>query len=178
MWFFDHEWYDDEFLVKGPMGKSLNVQSEGYHIIFAGGTGILPFMDLIAQVCYFNLGLNHLLGNEKTGRIKEGFKLKVYVSFRDRQEAIGLDMLTALESYCKQNNADNFELEVRISNESKGGRWNDAWIDKQLEGHNRKTVQKIWVCGPPVMNETFDIRFKAINEADPARFGPGLIEVI
>lgn len=80
-------------------------------------------------MCYFNLGLNHLLGNKQTGRITDGFKLKLYVSFRDRNEAIGLDMLEALEAYCQRNSADNFELIVRISNESKGGRWNDAWID-------------------------------------------------
>ena len=163
VWFFDHQ-EDDEFLVKGPMGKSLGVQNSGLHIIFAGGTGILPFMDLVAQLCYFNLGLNHLLGNKQTGRITDGFKLKLYVSFRDRNEAIGLDMLEALESYCKRNSADNFELIVRISNESKGGRWNDAWIDQQLADHSSKTVKKIWVCGPPVMNETFDRKFKTMCE--------------
>lgn len=37
-----------EFEVKGPMGKSLNVHTAGLHVAFAGGTGILPFMDLIA----------------------------------------------------------------------------------------------------------------------------------
>jgi NAD(P)H-flavin reductase len=33
--------------VKGPMGKSLNVASSGLHIAFAGGTGVLPFIDLV-----------------------------------------------------------------------------------------------------------------------------------
>lgn len=37
-----------EFEVKGPMGKSLNVLPHGQHVAFAAGTGILPFMDLVA----------------------------------------------------------------------------------------------------------------------------------
>jgi hypothetical protein len=39
---------NEQFEVKGPMGKSLNVQTTGLHIAFGAGTGVLPFMDLVA----------------------------------------------------------------------------------------------------------------------------------
>lgn len=39
---------NDDFEVRGPMGKALNPQKAGLHMAFAGGTGILPFMDLVA----------------------------------------------------------------------------------------------------------------------------------
>ena len=41
----------------GPMGKGLSVQSEGIHIAFAGGTGTLTFIDLVAHLILENLGL-------------------------------------------------------------------------------------------------------------------------
>jgi len=40
--------FECDFEVKGPMGKSLNVHPDGLHLAFAAGTGILPFMDLVA----------------------------------------------------------------------------------------------------------------------------------
>lgn len=37
-----------KYIIYGPkgLGLRLNTKSEGNHIIFAGGTGILPFLDL------------------------------------------------------------------------------------------------------------------------------------
>jgi ferredoxin-NADP reductase len=39
------------------MGKPLGIESSGTYVCFAGGTGLLPFMDLIAQLAYANLGM-------------------------------------------------------------------------------------------------------------------------
>lgn len=38
------------FQVKGPMGQGLQVNPRGKHIAFTAGTGVLPFMDLIAHL--------------------------------------------------------------------------------------------------------------------------------
>ena len=38
------------FELKGPLGKGLEVQPTGVHVVFAAGTGILCFVDLIAAV--------------------------------------------------------------------------------------------------------------------------------
>lgn len=164
-------WYE----VKGPMGKSLNVQSTGTHFAFAAGTGVLPFMDLIAQLAFYNLGMKHLLGSKT---FEDGFKLKFYVSFQSRKDAIGLELLEALQDFCKKHLKDNFELNLRISNEGKQRRWDSSFIEEQLKGFNSISVPKVWVCGPPVMSETFDKTFDAIKTADPARFGTGVLEVL
>jgi len=54
----------------------LKVQSEGVHIAFAAGTGVLTFMDLVAQIALFNLGFGRNLGKEsyahQTEFIEEG----------------------------------------------------------------------------------------------------------
>ena len=42
-------------IVKGPMGKSLQVESTGEYIAFASGTGVLRFLDLIAHLALTNL---------------------------------------------------------------------------------------------------------------------------
>ena len=164
-----------EFEVKGPMGKSLNVNPSGLHVAFAGGTGILPFMDLIGHVAFFNLGLTHLLGSKTEQRISDDFKLKVYISNPTRQSSIGLTLLEALEKYCKKNGMQNFELVVRISNEGKSRRWDGDFIQEQL---GALTPKKVWVCGPPVMSETFDRKFAEMKAADPQRFGTGILEVL
>jgi|APCry1669189241_1035207.scaffolds.fasta_scaffold47007_1 hypothetical protein len=38
------------FKVIGPMGKSLGHSSDGTHVAFVGGTGILPILDFVAYV--------------------------------------------------------------------------------------------------------------------------------
>ena len=40
----------EEFMVKGPMGKGLQLKKEGTHVAFVGGTGVLVFLDLVAAI--------------------------------------------------------------------------------------------------------------------------------
>ena len=73
-------------------------------------------MDLIAQLAFANLGILDRLGQHKRDRIiSSEFKLKLYVSFSRRSEAIGLDLLFALQNYCKRAKIDNFDLYLRLS---------------------------------------------------------------
>jgi hypothetical protein len=44
-------------MIKGPMGKGLDLASNGIHIAFTAGTGVLPFLDLVAYLIRLNLGL-------------------------------------------------------------------------------------------------------------------------
>ncbi len=37
------------------MGKGLDLKSEGVHIAFTAGTGILPFLDLVAFLIRYHL---------------------------------------------------------------------------------------------------------------------------
>lgn len=159
------------------MGKSLNISSSGLHVAFAAGTGILPFMDLIAHVAFLNLGLGHLLGSKAESRIGDDFKLKVYVSNLTRKSCIGLDLLEALQQYCRKTGLTNFELVLRISNEGKAPRWDGNFIAEQLSGF-KEAPKKVWVCGPPVMSETFDRKFAEIKASNPDRYGTGVLEVL
>jgi len=52
------------------MGKPLGIESTGTYVCFAGGTGILPFMDMIGQLVLANLGLTKVLGQSQNDSIK------------------------------------------------------------------------------------------------------------
>ena len=45
-----------------------------------------------------------------------------------------------------------FILHTRFSDQ-KGARWDEEFITSHLKG---KQAEKVWVCGPPLMEESFD----------------------
>jgi len=44
-----------DFKVEGLMGKGIHVKEKGVYIAFTAGTGILTFLDLVAQILIDNL---------------------------------------------------------------------------------------------------------------------------
>ncbi len=48
----------------GPMGKGLDIQSDGTHLAFTAGTGILVFVDLVAHLIRRNLDMMQSLEHE------------------------------------------------------------------------------------------------------------------
>lgn len=42
------------FVMTGPTGKGLSIQSSGVHIAFAAGTGVLVYLDLVAMLILRN----------------------------------------------------------------------------------------------------------------------------
>ncbi len=91
-----------KFHVKGPMGKGLNLkQTGGTHIALTGGTGVLPFLDLVAYMIRYNLGLIDNL--QSTSFIENPtFKFVLYVSHASFSEAIGRDLCKGLSSICEK----------------------------------------------------------------------------
>ena len=55
---------------------------------------------------------------------------------------------------------ENFHLTVRLSEgnkyRKKPQRWDEDYIEKELMPYSGK-INKIWVCGPPMLNQSFDI---------------------
>ncbi len=60
------------------MGKGLDIQQDGIHIAFTGGTGILVFIDLVAHLIRKNLGQ---LDTTEEKQLSKGFTFILYVSF-------------------------------------------------------------------------------------------------
>jgi len=68
-----------------------------------------------------------------------------------------LDLLEGLQHLTDKQQLKNFELVIRISSKQKQ-RWDETFILRQLENISMqpKPLNRLWVCGPPVMNELFD----------------------
>jgi NAD(P)H-flavin reductase len=73
----------EKYMIKGPLGKGLELQKEGVHMAFTAGTGCLVFLDLVAHLIRKNLGL--LTKEEGEMLSSTNFKFILYVSFRSRQ---------------------------------------------------------------------------------------------
>lgn len=84
------------------------------------------------------------------------------MSYPRRSDAVALELFEALDNYCKRIANNNFSLHVRLSQENVNPeRWNEAFIRQEIGKFAVKDIRKVWVCGPPVMNETFDRVFSA-----------------
>lgn len=136
------------FEVQGPMGKGLGFKREGVHVAFTAGTGCLVFVDLVAHLLRKNL---KLLTAEEDQQLSSDFKFIFYVSFPTIKEALALELCQGLADLNKERGFKNFEFRPRFSSES--GHWDTAFLKKELE---TLSPRKIWICGPPTMNETFD----------------------
>ena len=172
------------FEVKGPMGFGLLPKATGVHMVFAAGTGVLCFVDLVAELARLNLGHRESLTASINSQEKDhqdqvqidinSFQLHLYVSYQSRSQSVALEMFEALDAYCKRNGIGNFHLHVRLSQEKKNpGRWDQRFIRQELGKHGFKKIQKVWVCGPPVMNETFD---RVLSGHEQAAAGGGAVQ--
>mmetsp|Transcript_22999 Transcript_22999/g.28540 ORF Transcript_22999/g.28540 Transcript_22999/m.28540 type:complete len:275 (-) Transcript_22999:119-943(-) len=159
---------DNAYYIKGPMGKGLQLQSTGVHVAFCAGTGALVFLDLVASLLIKNCF-------DKDGRklpkgidfFEQGFQFHFYCSFRDRETAIGLELIEALQKVCEHLNLTNFKATVRLSKVDDGGprppSWTAPYIEDELTPIEGK-IERVWVCGPPAMNELFDQTLASLRQ--------------
>ena len=95
-------------------------------MIFAGGTGILPFLDLIdylyKKALFTVLKDKHDDDGEMINVFKEdyagtfgpNFKISLYAGFANEEEFLGSDIILPLYDLCKENNLTFFDMILRI----------------------------------------------------------------
>jgi NAD(P)H-flavin reductase len=147
---------NETYEVKALLGKGLNLQKDGVHVAFTGGTGVLVFVDLIALMIRQNLGL--LKSGAEIPLFETGstFKFVLYASFASREDAVALQLLEGLAEITKTLNLRNFQLELRFSNSGVATRWDRDFIIRNIDIWSKEGLSKAYVCGPPAMNELFD----------------------
>ncbi|CDW73578.1 cytochrome b5-like heme steroid binding domain containing protein [Stylonychia lemnae] len=161
-----HEQENLEMEVTGLMGKGLQMQKNGLYIAFTAGTGILTFIDLIANILLQNLEYLRLPSQSKN--IQNPIMAKKFIlfaSFPCEQEVIGLELCQGLDNLCKQFSLDNFEFKLRLSNEKGNTRWNYQFLKESLQNIQNKCqnqINQIWVSGPPRMNQQIDQDFEKL----------------
>ena len=136
------------------------------HIAFAAGTGVLVYLDLVTLLLKIVTG--NYKGNSMDFINIRKFKLIFYASFGSPEDSVGLELLELFQQFCVKKELDVFELRLRFSkNEqsteyakdrkhvSVGTRWDAEFIDKELLPL-KDSIKRIWVCGPPKMNQDID----------------------
>ena len=163
----------DQYFIHGPVGRGLEIDkhnSGGVNIIFVGGTGILPFMDLFAYIGRRILKKHNprcaIFPDELFTDLANDAQFVIYAYFPTREDCIGIELLEAIEKlHQKHGKADMFKLNLSLTR--KGGRKhnNEEIVEllseyKQIHGR----INKLWVCGPPVMNDQFQRLMPTIQE--------------
>lgn len=158
----------DVFNIKGPMGKGLCIEESGVHVAFCAGTGVLVFLDLIAHMLLRSY-YKHYVDREKVPKamhqLKDDFTFLFYVSMLSMDSEIGLNVCEALQKVNRKLGETNFKLTVRISKRWDGFRgevWDQKFVDDNLSPYAGK-IRKVWISGPPGMNESLDKAFDNLS---------------
>jgi len=96
------------------MGKGLCISenTKGLHVAFAAGTGVLVFIDLICRIALTNMELI-----PTSQRLNKDFKFHLYVAFKNREQAMCLQIIDAVEKLMDKMNKDMFKITYRFSEE-------------------------------------------------------------
>ena len=151
------------------MGKGLCVEESGVHIAFCAGTGVLVFLDLISHLLLRSYYKHYVKPEdvpESMLQLKDDFVFVFYVSMLSMDSEIGLNMCEALDKVNRKLGETNFKLTVRISKRWDGFRgevWDENFVQDNLSQYSNK-IKKVWISGPPAMNETLD---KSLEKLGP-----------
>ena len=117
--------------IKGPLGPGLALDSlDGEYVALAGGTGLVPFIDLVHNV---SQSPSH-----------KNFKLTIFAFFRSEPQSFCINILKTMQSHHK----DWFELiEVYSGTPSQG-------VNSQIL-NKTQNPSLVWICGPSGFNRSF-----------------------
>jgi len=110
--------FEELFMIKGPMGRGLEIKPSGVHVAFCGGTGVLVFLDLVSHLLMRNIFSSKLPADRVDPQfkyLKDNFEFHLYVSFADQDQTIGLELCEALERVNVKLHLTNFRFKVRMS---------------------------------------------------------------
>jgi hypothetical protein len=139
----------DDFIIRGPMGigLGLNKKLSGTHVIFAAGTGILPFIDLIAltirYACYKAKG--RTIYNETFDNIDTDFNLVLFTSYTDELGSIFHEECEKLLKINNEYNLKLFSYHIRISSKD-NTKWDTEFMNSNLREY--KNIKKVLIVGP------------------------------
>ena len=104
------------------------MEQTGTYVIYAAGTGILAFSDLISHLILSLIAKyegHSALKDVVTPIDIDNFKLILYTSFQDEKEAVCLSLIEGLIQLCKKyKRTDLFEHDSRLSRVAhNSGKW-------------------------------------------------------
>lgn len=171
------------YQIQGPFGNGLgiDVKSDSQYVFYAGGTGILPFLDffdyLLRKVVHTVLSDEFNEKAEKCNPYNEdykgafgpNFKIHVFAAFENESDFYGKEILLPLYHISKKYKLDVFDLVVRYrgfaTDEYPTMKENFSSSSTIKKIKDSSLIEKIFVCGPPKMNNLLpkDLKANAIE---------------
>ncbi len=159
---------NETVLIEGPFGRGFEFDDgfKGDLVIVAGGTGILPFVDLLAALYVKALVLAASPAflkaskaaselHQKYATLLDGATVKLLATFNTLEDFFLAGTVTDLYQLCQQHQLDFFDCEVRL-----GDRKNillptteQKYTAEYLGFHVKRNTELVVVCGPPEMNK-------------------------
>ena len=144
---------ETEFYIDGPQGKGFNFtpeNSNGTHVIFMGGTGALPFMDLFAYLVRKLLSevdpMYSIFPDEKFTEIHLNAKWVVYGYFPSKERSVGLEFCELIAQAFKKYRRDDVFQFVPVFTREGGSRLSVAKIEEILTDiHLDREIKRVFV---------------------------------
>lgn len=156
---------NDQVWLKGPFGAGLGLERDwrGQALAIAGGTGLIPFLDLIDLLWHKEAHSQGHITDFDSSPL-DGLSLHLWVSFRSEADAVALSLLTSLQRLCK-GPAPRFQLSLYYSDKSSRQERKRAL----LQALSCWGLGRVWVSGPAALCRTVE------KQAQRAGLAPQLV---
>ncbi|CAD8113101.1 unnamed protein product [Paramecium sonneborni] len=161
-----HQNQYEQYEITGPFGPSLCLPKQGKIVIICGGTGILPFLDLldfllqsvIYQIVEKRLGkdlANKL--NPYESEFHTNLHITLVLAANNKSELIGSNIYFPLIHLQKLLSQQCFKMILKIKEWTDdvccvNERFNKVFFQKHIGFISQ--YHKFYICGPPSMNKT------------------------
>ena len=157
-----------DYTIEGPIGRSIKIPEgfKGHIILIAGGTGILPFLDLlefilkkaIYSICRRdNIDPSFIHPQQDYDQYFPGAKFTLLSAFRTIDDFTGVECISDLYGICKHNGLDMFDALIRVKGLSiehglptTESLFNTEWLNAYV---NQTEEELILIVGGPHMRD-------------------------
>ncbi|CAD8152660.1 unnamed protein product [Paramecium octaurelia] len=160
-----HSHLNEDYEIEGPYGPSLGLPNKGRVVIVCGGTGILPFLDLLdfqLQSATYQI-VKKKFGQKVAERLNpfecqfsNGLHITLVLAIAHKSELIGLEIFKSLMSLQNELEEQSFRMILKITEQIEGFTCVNERFDKEFMRQQLGQLSqydKFYVCGPPVMNQ-------------------------
>lgn len=144
----------DQFFISGPLSRGYDLSSEnmaGQNVLFVGGTGVLPFIDLFAylvrKVIAEKDNSHSVFPGEQFDKELDEAKFVVYGYYPREKDAVAIEFCTKISAvFEKLGCGDRFKF-VPVYTRDGGKRLTKEELFNILGKHKDESgIKNLWVC--------------------------------
>jgi NAD(P)H-flavin reductase len=140
-----------QVMVSGPLGPGLFLTSDtkGTAVAIAGGTGLLPFLDLVDLLFWKQAYALHDVTPPVNTDPCDGLVLNLYAGFGSTEDVFGRDILLQAAKVNESAETPNFKYHFHCN----GAPDSDGKLSEEvIEALVPQDATMVWICGPSGFN--------------------------